>query len=430
MAETSPSAAAKLPRRFLGWRISVLAAITGAMTGPGQTIGVSVSIDPLIAELGITRPQVSAAYLVGTLAGAALLVPVGGWIDRVGTRQAMRWIGVAFGLGLVVMAGVRGFVTLAIGFTLIRWLGQGSLTLVSSLSVIHWFERRRGLVLGVNKAAVSALMSFIPLMLGLAIAAFGLRTAWLLAAAAVWLMVVPIGHFGIVDRPSDVGQLPDGVSPTAPVTFGDPVATGIPLTRRHAITQPRFILMSLVVATTAMVVTGLNFHQISILGEADLSAAEAAAMFVPQVVGTIAAGLAVGILADRLPARLLLSTSMALLICALAMVGSLEPGWQVFAYAILLGSSMGAQFPLVPTVLPRWFGLANIGGIQGVSMLVMVAASAAGPVVLALLAEGAGGYSSAAWWLTSIPLATGLGALWISEPARNSRSIAVPPDTR
>ena len=151
MAETSPSAAAKPPRRFLGWRISGLAAITGAMTGPGQTIGVSVSIDPLISELGLTRPQVSAAYLVGTLAGAALLVPVGGWIDRVGTRQAMRWIGVAFGLGLVVMAGVQDFVTLAIGFTLIRWLGQGSLTLVSSLSVIHWFERRRGLVLGVNK---------------------------------------------------------------------------------------------------------------------------------------------------------------------------------------------------------------------------------------------------------------------------------------
>ncbi|MCY4368541.1 MAG: MFS transporter [bacterium] len=402
-----------------------MAAVTGAMTGPGQTIGVSVSIDPLIAELGLTRPQVSAAYLVGTLAGAALLVPVGGWIDRVGTRRATRWIGMAFGLGLVVMAGVQGFVTLAIGFTLIRWLGQGSLSLVSSLSVIHWFERRRGLVIGVNKAAVSALMSFIPLILGLAIAAFGLRTAWLLAAAAVWLVVVPIGHFGIVDRPSDVGQLPDGVSPTTSVTFGDPVATGIPPTRRQAITQPRFVLMSLVVATTALVVTGLNFHQISILNEAGLSATEAAAMFVPQVVGTIAAGLAVGALADRLPARLLLTTSMALLIGALGMVGSLEPGWQVFVYATLLGMSMGAHFPLVPTVLPRWFGLANIGGIQGVSMLVMVAASAAGPVAVALLTESTGGYSAAAWWLTLIPLATGLGALWITEPAPRPRSYAV-----
>ena len=151
-------------------------------------------------------------------------------------------------------------------------------------------------------------------------------------------------------------------------------------------------------------------------------------MFVPQVFGTIAVGLAVGALADRLPARFLLAASMVLLICALAMVGSLEPGWQVFVYAALLGAAGGAQFPLVPTILPRWFGLENIGGIQGFSTLIMVGASAAGPVTLALLAESSGGYSAAAWWLTSIPLATGLGALWITEPDRKSPSRVVHPE--
>ena len=427
MPTVSLSDVAEPARRFLGWRIAGLAIITGAMTGPGQTIGVSISIDPLIAELGLSRPQVSAAYLIGTLAGAAALLPVGGWIDRVGARHAMRCIGVAFGIGLVVMAGVQGFVTLAIGFTLIRWLGQGSLSLVTSVAIIPWFERRRGLVFGVTATAVSALMSLTPLILGLAVAAYGLRTAWLLAAAAVWLVVVPIGHFGIIDRPSDVGQRPDGDDRSASVAFAGMAAARTSSTRGQAITQPRFILMSCVLASTAMVITGLNFHQISILGEAGLSATEAAAMFVPQVFGTIAAGLAVGALADRLPARLLLTASMVLMICALAMVGSLEPGRQVFVYAVLLGAAGGAQFPLVPTVLPRWFGLENIGGIQGISMLVMVGASAAGPLTVALLAENSGGYSAAAWWLTSIPLAAGVGALWITEPARKSPSRVVPP---
>ena len=427
MPIVSPSGVAEPARRFLGWRIAGLAIIAGAMTGPGQTIGVSVAIDPLIAELGLSRPQVSAAYLIGTLAGAAALLPVGGWIDRVGARHAMKWIGVAFGIGLVVMAGVQGFITLAIGFTLIRWLGQGSLSLVSSVAVVHWFERRRGAVLGVKTTAVSGLMSLTPLILGLAVAAYGLRTAWLLAAAAVWLVVVPIGHFGIVDRPSDVGQQPDGDDPGASVAFGGATAAGTSSTRSQAITQPRFVLMSSVVATLAMVFTGLNFHQISILGEAGLSASEAAAMFVPQVFGSIVVGLAAGALADRLPARFLLAASMVLLICALAMVGTLKPGWQVFVYAVLLGAAGGAQLPLVPTVLPRWFGLQNIGGIQGISTLVMVAASAAGPVTLALLAESSGGYSAAAWWLTSIPLATGLGALWITEPARKPPSRVIPP---
>lgn len=411
------SDAVKPARRFLGWRIAGLAVITGAMTGPGQTIGVSVSIDPLIAELGLSRPQVSAAYLIGTLAGGAALLPVGSWIDRVGTRRAMRWIGAAFGLGLVAMAGVQGFVTLAIGFTLIRWLGQGALSLVSSLSITHWFERRRGRVFGVTSPTISGLMSLTPLILGLAVAAYGVRVAWLLAAAAVWLVVIPIGHFGIVDRPSDVGQRPDGYKrPPSTARAAAPTAR-TPATRGQAITQRRFVLMACVIATSSMVATGFNFHQISVLTGAGLSATQAAAMFVPQVTGMIAAGLAMGALADRLPARVLLAAAMLLLICALAMVGRLEPGWQAFAYTILLGAGGGAHFPLVPTLLPRWFGLANIGGIQGVSMLVSVAASAAGPVTVALLAAGTGGYAAAAWWLTAIPLATGLGALWITEPA-------------
>lgn len=418
MPTVSRSGAAKPVKRFLGWRIAGLATITGAMTGPGQTIGVSVAIDPLIELLGLSRPQVSAAYLIGTLAGAAALLPVGSWIDRVGARHAMRGIGAAFGIGLVVMAGVQGFVTLAIGFTLTRWLGQGALSLVSSVAIAHWFERRRGLVFGVTAPAASALMSLTPLILGLAIATYGLRTAWLLAAAAVWLVVVPIGHFGIVDRPSDAGQRPDGNLRSIPV---DSAGSDRPsATRSQAVRHPRFVLMSCVVATAAMVGTGLNFHQISILAGAGLSATEAAAMFVPQVFGMITAGLAVGAVADRLPARWLLAASMVLLIGALAMVGRLEPGWQVFAYTVTLGAANGAHFPLVPTVLPRWFGLDNIGGIQGVAMLIMVAASAAGPVTLALLAENTGGYATAAWWLASIPVTTGLAALWITEPADDS----------
>ena len=183
------------------------------------------------------------------------------------------------------MAGVQGFVTLVIGFTLIRWLGQGALTLVSSLSISHWFERRRGRVFGLTSPSVSGLMSLSPLILGLAVAAYGIRTAWLLAAASVWLVVIPIAHFGIVDRPSDVGQWPDGdkrpVS-TASAAVGGAAAARIPSREARRSPNPGSFSCAASIATSAMVATGLNFHQISILSGAGLSATEAAAMFVPR----------------------------------------------------------------------------------------------------------------------------------------------------
>ena len=122
---------------FSGWRILALATVTGALTGPGQTVGVSVFVDHFIADLGMSRSQVSTAYLVGTLLAALGLPMVGERIDSHGVRRVMTQVGFAFGIALIAMAGVQGFVTLTIGFIAIRLLGQGSLTLVSTVAVTH-----------------------------------------------------------------------------------------------------------------------------------------------------------------------------------------------------------------------------------------------------------------------------------------------------
>ncbi|MEX1336371.1 MAG: MFS transporter [Candidatus Limnocylindrales bacterium] len=413
---TSVAAIAGRGGAFLGWRMVALATITAALTGPGQTIGVSVFVDPMITALSLTRSEVSTAYLIGTLLGAAALLPVGRFIDRVGASAAMTWVGLALGAGLLAMSGVGGFVTLALGFTLIRWLGQGSLQLVSTLSVTPWFERRRGFAFGIMTTASATLMALTPVLLGAAIGAYGWRVAWVLAAVAIWLVVVPIARWGIIDRPSDVGQWPDGDPAPLPDDPRSAESERPSLSRAEALRQPRFWVLSSVIAATSMLITALNFHQISILGAQGLSVTEAAAMFLPQVVGAIVAGVVMGALTDRLPASALLAATMALLVLSLVLAVYLRPGPIILLYAIILGAAGGAGRPVVATVLPRWYGLANIGAIQGVSMLVGVAASASGPVALLLARDGLGGYGPAAWLFVAIPIAIGLAALAIRDP--------------
>jgi MFS family permease len=175
-------------------------------------------------------------------------------------------------------------------------------------------------------------------------------------------------------------------------------------------------VLSATVGTTAMLITALNFHQISILGEKGLSSTEAAAMFLPQVAGAVVVGLAVGALADRVASRYLLAASMALMAIALLMVPFIERGWSVVLYAVVLGATAGAQRPLAATMLPRWFGLANIGAIQGVSTFVGVGASAAGPVALAIARSLTGDYGMAAAISALLPVAMLLAALSVTEP--------------
>jgi MFS family permease len=175
-------------------------------------------------------------------------------------------------------------------------------------------------------------------------------------------------------------------------------------------------VLSLVTAATSMLITALNFHQISILGAQGLTITEAAAMFLPQVVGAIAAGVVMGALADRLPASVLLASTMALLGLSLVLADQLRPGPMILLYAIVLGAAGGAGRPLVATILPRWYGLANIGAIQGVALLLGVAASASGPVALSLVSDQLGDYGAAAWVFVAIPAVIGLAALSIREP--------------
>lgn len=385
--------------------------ITGALTGPGQTIGVSVFIDPFILDLGLSRSAVSTAYLIGTLIAALGLPLVGAHIDRVGARRAMMAIGFGFGTALIGMAGVQGFVTLVIGFVAVRLLGQGSLSLVSTVAVTHWFEKRRGTAMGTLSTGMRVLMSLVPIGLSLVISAYDWRLAWVTAGVVVWVVVVPIARFGIIDRPSDVGQHPDGVEPTAEEV--EAVELRGSATRGEALRTARFWVLIASSSSIGMLTTALNFHQISLLGDAGLTPTQAAVMFLPQVIGAAVAGIAFGWLADRLTGRILIPMVMGILIGTLLLAATLSPGIVIVVYAISLGAAGGASSAVNATLLPRWFGLRHIGAVHGSATLFNVASTALGPLAFAIARDLAGNYEGAALAFTVLPLMSAVAAMFL-----------------
>jgi MFS family permease len=388
-----------------------LASITGALTGPGQTIGVSVFVDHFIADLSLTRSQVSTAYLIGTLVAAGGLPLVGRRIDQAGVRKAMTWIALAFGVALVGMASVQAFVLLALGIVAIRLFGQGSLSLVSTVSVTLWFDERRGTALGIYNTAMSIMMSLVPVGLSFVIAGWGWRRAWIVAALVVVAVVVPIARFGLIDRPSDVGQVPDGPRPHGEEKALRPDRRS--LTRSEALRTFPFWSLAAASASVGMLSTALNFHQISLLGDAGLTATDAAAMFLPQVIGAAVAGVFFGYLADRLSGRVLIPLAMALLTTSLLLASVLTPGLLIVLYAISLGAAGGAARSVASTLLPRWFGVDHIGSIQGTAIFLTVASTALGPLAFSLARDAAGDFSGAARWFALVPVTAGLVAMFI-----------------
>jgi MFS family permease len=307
-------------------------------------------------------------------------------------------------------------VALTIGFFAIRFTGQGSLSLVSTVAVTHWFDNKRGTALGIFSTASAIMMSLVPVGLNLVIEAYSWRVAWIASGLVIWIVVIPIARFGMINYPADVGQCPDGVEPTEET--GHKASFPESMDRSEALHTARFWIVVAASSTVGLLVTALNFHQISMLRDAGLTTTEAAVMFLPQVIGAAVAGLFFGLLADRMTGRSLIPIVMALLTVSLLLTLTLAPGTAVIIYAISLGAAGGASRTVTATLLPRWFGVAHIGAIQGTASLISVGSTALGPVLLAVTTDMTSDYGVAAAWLSVIPIAIGLIALTLQPHAR------------
>jgi len=398
---------------FHGWRIVGYASLALVMTAPGQTLAVSAFIDPLIADLGMSRSAVSTAYLVGTLTGAAVLPAIGMLIDRHGVRRCMAVIGAVFGAVLIALSLVSGIIGLTAGFVGIRLAGQGALGLAATTVTAHWFHRRRGTALAIVSAVGTAGISLAPVVLERLIAHQGWRTAWLIEGLIVWAVVIPIAAFGIRDRPDDVGQHVDGRTPPATTATTGPIG----VTRAVALRTPYFWVLAGAVATAGMLTTAVGFHQISLLTERGLSATAAAANFLPQTVAGLAATLIVGLLIDRRRPRAILIVAMAGLGAALGWATLVTPGWSAIGFGAAIGAASSAIRTVETALTPRLFGTAHLGAIRGALTGINVGSTAFGPVAFALVHDATGGYATALLAGAALPAAVCLAAALTPLPA-------------
>jgi len=386
--------------RFSGWRIVALSTIVLGLTGPGQTIGVSVFIDHFAADLDLEKSWITAGYMIGTLSGSLALPTIGGWVDRYGVRRSMTVIAVAFSLALVAMSGVQGIFSLTAGFVFIRMLGQGSLSLVSTVAIQLWFERRRGLAISIAVTVSAGLMALVPFGLDAVINEIGWRKAWLVAAAAVAVVVIPIAWFGMIDRPSAVGQRVDGDDPgdddSEDEDWGFDRAT---VMRRY-----EFWVILAAAAAMSMLGTALNFHQVTLLSESGFTSSEAAALFLPQVIGSTIGSPAMGIALDRVGARFAPAIQMALLAATLVMAGTASSTAAVIGYATFFGLTAGASRSLSATLMPKWFGTRHLGSISGALTFAGVVSSAAGPFAFSITEIISGGYRTTALVWMALPV--------------------------
>ncbi len=406
---------------FYGWIILFASTVGILVSAPGQTMGVSTFTDYLLENIGLNRNQLSIAYMVGTIGSSLILTYAGKLYDRYGAR----WIAIAVSLMLsavlvllsqsdhiihffIAGKGSAVYVTVAMAilmflFFMLRFSGQGVLTMVSRNMLMKWFVANRGLVNGISSVFVALGFSIAPLTFDMLIQGTSWRHAWLIMALAIGLFFTLFAFIFFRDNPQDLNLPPDGEKQAARQKNKKPQNI-----REFSLSEARktltFWLFALPLALYALYITGFSFHLISIFENAGLNRDKALAVFIPYSVISVTLSLIGGWISDRIKLKYLLILILAGQLIALFSLAKLNGSFYYYSFIIGNGIVNGMFNVLMAVSWPRFYGYKNLGKITGFVMALIVFASALGPVIFSFSHTRLGSYSYGLYGLSAIVL--------------------------
>jgi MFS family permease len=386
---------------FYGWYV-VLTAALGLLLGfaPIFVYCFGVFIKPLTGEFHSTRTAISFAFTLTNLMLAVFSPSVGRLADRFGPRKIIIPAAIIFGVMLIAFKFIStNLWQLYAAFIFAGIIGSAAAPVPYGKVVSNWFDKRRGLALGVTMIGIALGAIVMPPAAQRLITLVGWRGTYAIVGCAVLLISVPIISIFLKDSPQEMGLLPDGDLPSQEISrdASIPVTTsienaGVPL--REALRSKIFWLLAFGFSLIAISVHGCVIHLVPLLTDRGISPEKAALASSIVGVAVLFARVGSGYLMDRLYAPYVAALFFGSVAGGIALLWSGLTGATVYAAALLVGLGLGAEVDIIAYLTSRYFGLHSFGEIYGYLFAVFALAGALGPVLMAQGFDRTGSYSA------------------------------------
>lgn len=393
---------------FYGWYVAVACGI-GLACGLASVLTATFSIflGPLRSEFGWTQPQAFMAILLVTGAVTIASPFIGALVDRFGAKRMIitgfLLEGAVIASFAVQTAALSGFY---IRYIALAILGLGTTHVAFARVIAVWFDRHRGLALGLTLAGMGLGGIAWPLLSQWAIGEFGWRTAYVIVAVSV--ATVGILAIGLVVResPATMGLEPDGappVPPAAPVTTGattgastgatTPTTMQAGYTLAETMRQHSFWLMLAAFLLIGMAVQSLILHLVPLLVMRDVEPMRAAQAQSMVAAALIVGRLLAGVLMDRFFAPRVAVAFLVGPVVGIALLASGASGTAAFVAGVLTGLAAGAEVDVTAYLASRYFGLKYFSRIYAWYYSAYSAGAGLGPLLTAWAVEHQGEYT-------------------------------------
>jgi MFS family permease len=384
-----------MKKLFYGWYVALGCGIglaCGLATVLTYTFGVFVT--PLRQAFGWSQTEVFTALFLSVLTITFVAPLFGLLVDRLGARRVIL-VGMIFEAALVASFYFQdaNLLTFYLRYIALAVLGVGTTHIAFTRIIALWFDRQRGLALGVTLAGVGIGGFVWPLLTQWAISTFGWRSAWLVIAATIVVFGCTAILLVVRDSPQSMGLLPDGdaAGNGKDRTADSGVSSG--LTLKQALATRHFWMMLVVFLLIGIGVTSVQVHLVPLLisrGVTPMRAANALSILaVALVFGRVAAGwLMDRFFAPRVAIAFLLGP-----IVAVGLLATGASGWLAFVAGILTGLAAGAEVDVTAYLVSRYFGIRHFSSIYAWYYSAYSLGAGLGPLATANAVDRFGGYN-------------------------------------
>jgi len=395
---SAPAHGARAPI-FHGWVIAAASGF-GLACSIATVVAATFSIfvGPIRSEFGWSASAPFWAPLAVTLTAALCAPFVGGLVDRHGARRVIL---VSFVLEALVLASfylmdgsLAGFYA---RYVALGALGLGTTHVAFARVIASWFDRRRGMALGVALAGVGVGGVVLPVFCQWLIGGFGWRLAYVGLAVLLLVITLPILALTIRDTPAQLGLAPDGDPPGSAGARAAGALATLGTTLVQARSDRHYWLMLGTFFLIGASLQSMMLHLVPLLGERGVGPEAAALAQSTIFAGLLVGRLITGWLMDRYFAP---RVALAFLLAPIVGIGMLALGANgglAFAAAALIGVAAGAEVDVIAYLTSRYYGMRQYSRIYGTFYALYSLGGGVGPLLTAASVERTGGYAASLW---------------------------------
>ena len=380
----------KSPAIYYGWWIVATAAV-GMSTGPGQFAFGSLGLFmiPLGEEFGWNRTEISLALTFFTLALALSIPYIGKLVDQFGSRKILLPSLVVFAVLLALIPVLANQLwILFLLFVLIGSLAAGANALPYLRSISAWFDRRRGLAIGIAMGGSGMGFVYVPPMVQYMIDSYGWRSGYFMLAAVAFIFAVPLVYFVLREAPSQAeiegnDELDQGV-------VEEKSGSRIPLLL--LLKRPLLWQLFVIFCLLSFSLYGVLAHLVPMLSDRGMSSGYAALVMSTLGSSIVVARVIIGFIIDRYFAPFVAAICFLVAVAGVSLLATGAVGSLAFLAAVLIGFSMGAEIDMLAFLTGRYFGVENFGQVYGILFTSFLIGTSVGPVAFGLAFESTGSY--------------------------------------